>query len=70
MDINSDVGRLVLFAGFFIFVGMALGLVLAGISAQRAYKRGLTWMNPLGCTAVAFVVLVLAALIRSCAEGA
>jgi hypothetical protein len=67
LDITSDVGRLAVFAGFFIFVGVVFGFVLAGMTAQKEYKRGLTRMNPLGCTAAAFSILVLVALIRSCA---
>ena len=64
LDINSDSGRLVVFVGFFIFVGVVIAFALAGATAQKAYRRGLTRMHPLGCTAAAFVVLLLVALIR------
>ena len=56
------------FAGFFIFVGFVFAFALAGATAQKAYRRGLTRMNPLGCTAAAFVTLLLLALIRSYAD--
>ena len=65
MDINSDAGRLLVFAGFFLFVGIIFAFAIAGATAQTAYRRGLTRMNPLGCTAAAFVTLLLLALIRS-----
>ena len=65
MDINSDAGRLLVFAGFFIFAGIIFAFALAGATAQKAYRRGLTRMNPLGCTAAAFITLLVLALIRS-----
>ena len=67
MGVNSEIGRLVVFVGFFAFVGILFAFARVGDIAQKEYRRGLTRMNPLGCTAVAFIFLVLVPLTRSCA---
>ena len=65
----SDMGRLIVFFGFFAFVGIVFAFALAAITAQREYRRAVTRLNPLGCTAAAFAFLLLVALARNCAGG-
>ena len=61
MDINSGLGRLLVMLGFFAFVVAFAGALVVGRAAQVQYRRGESNMNQLGCTAAAFVALLLLA---------
>ena len=65
LNINSAPGQLLLALGFFVFVGIIAAGVFFGVAAQDHYRRGLSNINPCGCGAIAFLTLLLVALVRS-----
>jgi uncharacterized membrane protein len=65
LNFGSYPVQMLVLGGYFLFVGFVAIAFASGLTAHDHYKRSLSRVNLIGCTAAATLVLLLLALVRS-----